>query len=637
MLIGTAGHIDHGKTALVRALTGVDTDRLPEEKKRGISIELGYAYQALPGGGMLGFIDVPGHEKFVHTMLAGAAGIDFGLLVVAADDGVMPQTREHLAILTLLGIRRGAVALTKIDRVDAARADAATREVQALLADTPLAAAPVFPVDALHGAGVAALHAWLVEAAAQQGERASRGAFRLSVDRSFTLTGVGTVVTGTVFSGRVQVGDRLLLSPSGREVRVRSLHADNRAGEAGHAGQRCALALAGVARDEVARGDWVLAPALHAPCKRVDLRLRLLPDATALGQWTRVHVHHGASHLVGNVLLLDRERLAPGEDAFVQLVLEVAGVFSGGDAVVLRDACAQRTIGGARVLDPDPPLRHRRSPARLAQLAAEDTGDAHRALAARLAISPYGVDRAAFARKRNLETDALGVPDGALPLTGEAASWVIGACQQAALIERILATLAAFHERTPDEMGPDAARLRRMVAPDCAAEVFSSVLAQCEAAGQIRRSGPWLHLPTHNLTLDAADEALAAQALSRLQAGRFDPPWMRELALETRTSEEAMRRLLLRLSRRGDLFQIVRDLFYTREAVQALAQIAAELAEAPSGVQAAAFRDRAGIGRKRAIQILEFFDRVGYTRRARDAHCLRSDSLLQLGAAGEGR
>src|SRR5882762_1103999 len=290
MIIGTAGHIDHGKTSLVRSLTGVDTDRLKEEKARGISIELGYAYTPLAGGEVLGFVDVPGHERLVHTMVAGVGGIDFALLVVAADDGVMPQTREHLAVLELLGVARGAVALTKIDRVSATRLHEVQAEVTSVLAPTPLSGAPMFMINAtaaqdpgtdslrgyLHatalGRDVAGTHAGASRGPAGNAD----GLFRLAVDRVFTLAGLGTVVTGTVFSGCVHTGDTVAVMPANRLPRVRSIHTHNRASEAGHAGQRCALNLVGIDKDADARGDWVADQRALVPTTRVDVRLRLL-------------------------------------------------------------------------------------------------------------------------------------------------------------------------------------------------------------------------------------------------------------------------------------------------------------------------------------------------------------------------
>lgn len=353
MLIGTAGHIDHGKTTLVHALTGIDTDRLPEEKRRGITIELGYAYLPLPGGDasparVIGFVDVPGHEKFVPTMLAGASGIDFALLIVAADDGPMPQTREHLQILNLLGIRRGAVALTKADRASPERLADVSAQIHALLAGGCLAGAPIFPVSTLTGAGVDALRSHLVEAARALPARAAEGDFRLAVDRVFTLAGAGTIVAGTVHAGQVAVGDSLRLAPSGPAARVRSLHVQNRKADRGQAGQRCALNLAGLAVDDIRRGDWLTGQSTPLPAQRLDIALTLAADAPrALAHGAVVQIHHGTRQLGGRVALLDaaleKSGLAPGSHGLAQLVADVPLHACRGDLVVLRDAHGQNT------------------------------------------------------------------------------------------------------------------------------------------------------------------------------------------------------------------------------------------------------------------------------------------------------
>ncbi|HEY0954681.1 MAG TPA: selenocysteine-specific translation elongation factor, partial [Roseateles sp.] len=321
MIVGTAGHIDHGKTTLVRALTGVDTDRLPEEKARGISIELGYAYLDVPEHGeRIGFIDVPGHEKLVHTMLAGASGIAFALLLVAADDGVMPQTREHLAVLSLLGLTRGAVAITKADRADPARIDTLRGEIRALLAGTGLDAAPILTVSAHTGQGLAELRELLFDAARRMPPRATQGlAARLAVDRAFSLDGVGTVVTGTLHAGEIAVGDELTIQ--GHRARVRSLHAQNQAVERARAGQRCAVALAGLAREQAPRGAWLTVPHVALATERLDARIHLWPGETRpLRSGTRVHLHLGAQSAMASLAVLDGEALEPGASARVQLV-----------------------------------------------------------------------------------------------------------------------------------------------------------------------------------------------------------------------------------------------------------------------------------------------------------------------------
>ncbi len=371
MIVGTAGHIDHGKTTLVRALTGVDTDRLKEEKARGISIELGYAYAPLDNGEVLGLIDVPGHEKLVHTMAAGACGIDFALLVIAADDGVMPQTREHLAILQLLGVAHGAVAVTKCDRVDAARLAQVRDEIRAWLAPTALAQAELFDTCATEpdDPGVAALNAHLRAAALAWRARRDDGLFRLAVDRVFTLTGQGTVVTGTAFAGQVRTGDTLSVVRSGEAVRVRSIHAQNRATDVGRAGERCALNLAGIDKAALARGDTIADARLGEASPRLDVELTLLPDAAlTLTHWAPLHVHLGTLHRVAHVALLDGETLAAGQRARVQLIFDEPVFAVPGDRFIVRNAQATQTVGGGRVLDPFGPARKRRTPARRAWL-----------------------------------------------------------------------------------------------------------------------------------------------------------------------------------------------------------------------------------------------------------------------------
>ena len=354
MIVGTAGHIDHGKTSLVRALTGIDTDRLKEEKARGISIDLGFAYLPAPDGSVLGFVDVPGHERFVRNMLAGATGIDFVLLVVAADDGVMPQTREHLAIVNLLGIDRGVVALTKCDLVEPSRRAEVSADITQRLENTGLADCEIVPVSTVTGYGIDRLRDRLFDAAGMMRARVASGAFRLAVDRSFTLAGSGTVVTGTVLSGAISTGDRVVISPSGLAARVRSIHAQNRPTERGVAGQRCALNLAGsgVTKDSIERGDVVLDPDLHAPTDRIDATLRLLSsEQKPVIQWTPVRLHHAATEVGARIVLLGNEQIPPGGEALIQLVLERPIATAAGGRFVLRDTTAQHTIGGGIFLD----------------------------------------------------------------------------------------------------------------------------------------------------------------------------------------------------------------------------------------------------------------------------------------------
>ncbi|MHB1174174.1 MAG: selenocysteine-specific translation elongation factor [Sulfuriferula sp.] len=633
MIIGSAGHIDHGKTALVKALTGIDADRLKEEKARGITIDLGYAYTLLPNGDVLGFVDVPGHEKFIHNMLAGAIGIDFVLLVVAADDGPMPQTREHLHILDLLDLKRGVVALTKVDRVSESRLAEAKAEISALLAGTSLEGCDIYPVSALIGTGIAELRERLeTEAQAQQRCSAS-GHFRLAVDRCFTLSGIGTVVTGTVFSGSVTVGEKLILSPANIPVRVRSIHAQDRPAEMGLAGQRCALNLVGSGFDKeaVTRGDWVLAEPLHVPVTRFDARLRvLMSEDKPLRHWTPVHIHVGTVDIIGRISVLEGDEIAPGAEALVQLVLGKPIGALHGDHFIVRDQSATRTLGGGRVLDSFPPARGRRTPARIAQLRALETSALADALQVILQANANGVDLHRFALNCNLRVDEVSVILASLPMRivqeGEVSIGFLPAAWET-LKKRLLDTLAAEHARMPDMLGVDRERLRRMTAPTLLRSAFLALTDELLVAGELKASGLWLHLPGHRITLLAHEQALWLKVRPLLEASLYQPPRVRDIANSLKVEESVVRQSLQRLARMGEVFQIAHDHFFMHEAVVELAAIARNLAE-DGQLEAASFRDRIGVGRKLAVQILEFFDRVGFTRRARDNHTLRHAELL---------
>lgn len=644
MIVGTAGHIDHGKTTLVRALTGVDTDRLPEEKKRGISIELGYAFLDGPGGARIGFIDVPGHERLVHTMLAGASGIDYALLLVAADDGVMPQTREHLAVLSLLGLRRGAVVITKCDRVPAERVDALRGELAALLDGSGLGQAPVLAVSAHSGQGLDALRELLFAEAARQPaqDHARDQAFRLAIDRAFTLDGVGTVVTGTVHSGSVRIGDELQLTPALRgpeRARVRSLHAQNRKVEEAFAGQRCAINVVGLDRDQIERGQWLVAPAVALGTERLDARLRLWgEEAKPLRSGTPVHVHIGARAVMGAVAVLQLldgtdaagAALAPGGEALVQLLLQQPLGAWRGDRVVLRDAAASRTLAGGVVLDPFAPTRYRRTPERLAELAALQLPTPEQRLQALLASAPLGLDLRRYARAEALPQ--LLLPAGDVLSVQEAeGDWALGAAALATLQPRMLTVLAEYHARQPDELGPDAARLRRLCAPRLPEPLWRALLARLRGEGLLAQRGAFVHLAAHGVQLSATEQRIAQKVAPQLAQGGFEGAWARDLARDCQESEALMRTTLSRLAQQGEVHQVVKDLFYDVAHMQTLAGHVRAIAAGHEGeVLAAGFRDATGLGRKRAIQILEYFDRVGLLRRVGDVHKLRGDCQLFL-------
>ena len=627
MIIGTAGHIDHGKTSLVRALTGVETDRLKEEQRRGITIELGFAYLPRPSGDIIGFVDVPGHERLVHTMLAGATGIDFALLVVAADDGVMPQTREHLAIIDLLGIRRGAVALSKCDLATPERLVEVSAQIRATLAGTGLEEAEIVPVSTVTDEGVADLLALLDREAIATGLRSADGRFRLAIDRSFSLRGAGTVVTGTVLSGRVAVGDRVLTSPGGIEARVRSVHAQNAAATLGLAGQRCALALAGpkVDPESVSRGEVLLEPTLHSPTNRIDVTLKLLPsERKALSQWLPVKFHHGSAERNARVLALKSAGIAPGDGDYAQIVLDRPAAMAAGDRFVLRDSAASRTIGGGTILDLRPPERHRGTPARRAELEILAGHDAMFMLRQLLESGRGFVDIAAFFRDRAAAEPLVEEAIRALDLVTFAdGDRVIGLTRSAwrAYATEAIATLERFHAEKPDLPGLGQERLRLALNPRLPGPTFVRALQQLVAEGQLVLDRSWVRRPGHEVRLSDEEEKLWSRIFPLLGGeARFRPPRVRDIAKAQRIDEGFIRRLFKLAARRGDVDEIAQDHYFLGQTVIEMANMARELAAAdPNGeFTVIAFRDRLANGRKVAIHILEFFDRQGLTMRRGD-------------------
>ncbi|MBZ9781978.1 selenocysteine-specific translation elongation factor [Pseudomonas sp. REP124] len=629
MIVGTAGHIDHGKTALLQALTGQAGDRRREERERGMTIDLGYLYAELaPGAGLTGFIDVPGHERFTHNMLAGAQGIDLVLLVVAADDGVMPQTREHLAIVELLGIPRALVAISKCDRVEPSRVQQVREQISALLAPGPYADAPLMGLSSLTGEGVEALRESLLVAQCEVRQRSLDGGFRLWIDRAFSVAGAGIVVTGTALSGQVAVGDTLQLGPLGKTVRVRGLHAQNQTAETAMAGQRVALNISGerLALEQIHRGQWLTSEWLYAPTQRLDIDLQLLSsESRAFEHFQPVHVHIGTQDVIGRVALLEGASVAPGEHMFAQLLLNGPVQVVKGDPLILRDQSAQRTLGGGRVLDPFAPTRQRRSPERLAQLQAlSSTFDIETILPALLANSDTGLDPQRLERQFNRPRVSWTLPDSVRLIETRTGPVLFDSVRWQALKDGVLEHLARFHEQEPDQMGPDRDRLRRFSGTVLERATFLCLLDEMLGAGLIAASGPWLHRPAHQVRLSEEDEALWQRLQPQFDAAGFNPPWVRDLGHDQTT----VRALLRKMARLGLLHQVVRDLFYTDTVIRQLAAMLLQLAEDDPVIQVTTFRDALGVGRKRSIQILEYFDRLGLTRRMGDRRQIRTDNAL---------
>ena len=609
-IVGTAGHIDHGKSALVLALTGTDPDRLKEEKERGITIDLGFAHADLGDGVVASFIDVPGHERFVRNMLAGAHGIDAVLLVVAADESVMPQTREHFHICRLLGIPRGLVALTKIDLADPETQMLAEMEVRELAAGSFLEGAPILRVSARTGEGLDRLRATLLDLARQAGERPRDGLLRLPVDRVFTLRGFGTVVTGTLVSGRLEAGEEVEMLPSGRRARVRGLQVHGQAVGSVAAGSRAAVNLAGVEVDQVSRGDVLARAGTLLASSILDVEMTLLAGEKPLKDQARVRVHLASAERLARVRLAGTGRLAPGETARAQLRLESPALAGRGDRLILRAYSPAMTIGGAVVLDPLSP-RRRRGPA-MAPLSA-DLATTAAALVEE--TGPAGIDAATLAARLTVPlsrlTAALGARAGLVALGRDPVRYVSSRALDS-LAGDVRTLLQRFHADHPLKTGMPREELRRRVFSRAPEGAFERTLEALTGAGELRVEADAVALARHAVRLTPAEEvarqALLAQARAAGLAG-IDPA--KPDLPDSRLAERIVRVLLAegRLRRVGDS---VVD-------AGALDDLKTEVRKRwPPGnrLDVAGFKDLTGLSRKFVIPLLEYLDRERVTRRS---------------------
>jgi len=616
VIIATAGHVDHGKTSLIRALTGVDTDRLAEEKRRGLTIELGFAWLPSESGEPLGFIDVPGHERFIGTMLAGVAGVDMALLVVAADDGVMPQTREHLAILQLLGVRELALVISRCDLVDDAQRESVAEQVQALAAEAGWPNAEVWRVSSTSGQGIDALRQALLARAERRQARPDDSPARLMIDRRFSIAGAGCVVTGTLVSGRLQVGQTLWLH--GQEVRVRSLQlAASEVAEV-KAGQRCALNLGGaVSTEQPQRGDWLSEQVLPLS-DRLDVSLTQLPDS----RWHRgvLQLHLGTAIQSVRVVLLDETA------GLAQLMLEQPAAAVWGDRFIIRDPAANTTLGGGRVLDPQGMRRGRSHPQRLAWLsawaAASTPGEVMAA-----ALQQGAVALPELALKLNLSADQL---EQLLPAEGlivlAAAGQRVALTAEAieARWQRLAERLADWHQQHPELLGPGEGQLGLVGCLQLPLPVARQLLQRWQAEGRLQRTAWSLHLPDHRPQLQAGDADLLARVAAELVPGGLRPPIVGELATALGIELDVLKAFLQRMQRAGELVAVAPNRYYLPSQVEGLVAVARQLvADSPSGsFNAAEYRDASGIGRNLTIQVLEYLDRAGVTRFVREQRFL---------------
>jgi selenocysteine-specific elongation factor len=637
LIVATAGHVDHGKTSLIKQLTGVDTDRTGEELRRGLSINLGYAYRTVTPETRIGFIDVPGHRRFINTMIAGVSGIDLGMVVVAADDGPMPQTLEHLDILHLLGVQRHLLVITKSDRVEPARCEQVSAQTRALLPpDTP-----VFVVSNSTGDGIPQLQAALDKFASEWQAREPGGRFRMSLDRCFHLKGAGLVVTGTVTAGVVREQDELLLQPQGESVRVRRIHAQDEKSSLAQPGDRCALNITGsIERKDIARGDWLVDPGVVAPTGRFDARLQLLPGLPfTLKHLSPVKLYIGAKHIDARVFLLQavegKAALAAGEEALVQIIIDGEVVCCHGDRFVLQDYGETRLLGGGVVLDPAAPRQGKSRPARLARLAALELGSALAAASDIVFSQGQLLDIADFCRSWNLtaaEQEAL-LSDPALergrrvPAPGaDDAGWLLSPTLWTQNSECVLAAVQDWHEEQPNETGIKPALLRKRVGGKLADVLVQPLLLDLLQSKKLVMDAGLLRLSAHKVALSGVEQQHWQRLRELLTAADLDIPRLSHLVQRSGLARETLLSVLNRGLRQGRLHQLNDDRYCLPETLLRLAGLVQDLAERQGEVTVREYRDAAGFGRGLAIEVLEYFDRVRFTQR-------RGESRVVLDAA----
>ena len=633
-IIGTAGHIDHGKTALIKALTGQDTDRLKEEKERGISIDLGFAYFTLPDGSRAGIVDVPGHERFIRNMLAGAHGIDLVLFTVAADDGVMPQTEEHLDILHLLGTRRGIFVITKADLADAGRLDDVRDEIELLAGGTTLAGAPIIEVSSTTGAGLDKLRAEIVRQLDGFQARRATGIFRLPLDRAFIIKGHGIVVTGTAMGAEVRVGDKLRVLPSGNEVRVRSIQVHSDSVESAGLCQRVALNLTGAEKLDLARGDVLADERLESATARFDAWMEIRPGAKrALKSNTRVRLFIGAAETIARAILLDDAGvIAPKSAGFAQLVTEDPVVALSGDRFVIRDETNSRTLGGGVVLNPfgrrvRKPLEAYRANLRLLKDASG--GDALEALINLQESFALGTSRIA-----TLMNIPIGEAEDALREAPRFVRLSIGdeegfttRTRWDALKRFALDALAMHHKSEPLSPGLEMEALRSRLPYEIGARAFRPIIDRLSRESEIVREEGVLRLKSHRVQLGGDTETLAASIEAALTRAEFQPPELKQLAdaLKIPANQLAhLRAVMLAMEREGRVVKIATNLYFSRAAAETARDHLVEYLNSNPEITAATFRDLLGASRKFAIAILDHFDHIGVTTRVGDARRLRS-------------
>ncbi|MBN6078864.1 selenocysteine-specific translation elongation factor [Aggregatibacter actinomycetemcomitans] len=619
MIIVTSGHVDHGKTALLQALTGTHTAHLPEEKKRGMTIDLGYAYLPL-NDQILGFIDVPGHERFLANMLVGLGGIHYAMLIVAADEGVQAQTIEHLSILSLLQLQEIMVVITKADRADAAQIEELENQLRQQYA--VLANSKFFVTSAVTGQGIDALRDHLAQLAELSEVEKP---FRYAIDRIFTIKGAGTVVTGTAFAGKVSLDDELYLS-NGQKVRVKNIHAQNEQNNMGLAGQRLALNInLDFDRTLIARGDWLFSQAPGKPTDRITVWLE---SQMALNESQPVHIYHAASHTTGKLTLLQQQKLAPQQQALAELILEQPLFLAYGDKIILRNSNSTAVLGGAKVIEIDSPKRHKRTEARfdyLRRLIQAETAQKRTAL--------YLQNHAVEAQKlmwieqlTDAQLDAIVQQNGDIRFQ----SWCFNADYRAQQTAKLLTALAQYHEQHPDQLGLGKARLYRIAALNQPEKLIYHFIDELLAENQLQHTRGWLHTADHKIQFNEQERALWQQVLAQFEQHNGQALWVRDLANVFGQEENAMRNFLYKAGKLGYLTAVVKDRFFLTENIYAFARLIKQLTAGKEGVSVNELRDALQFGRKMTVQLVEYFDRCGFLRRKGNIHVLRDADVFDL-------
>ncbi len=626
IIVGTAGHVDHGKTTLIRALTGMETDRHPEERERGMSMDLGFAHLTLPSGIVVGIVDVPGHERFVHNMLAGAAEMDMVLFIVAADEGVMPQTIEHLEILQLLHAKRGIIVLTKCDLVDEDWLELVKEDVAERVRGTFLDGAPMIAVSAVTGEGLDEL-VRLMDAVAQEvPSKATDRPFRLPVDDTFVKAGFGTIVRGAIFSGQVRVGEEVEVVPKGIVTRVRSLHTYGKPTEIAVAGQRAAMNLGGVEREVIERGDVVCHPATLLASNRMDVVLRLLPSAPRpLKDGAPIRFHIGTAERIGRVFFFDRNELKPDEETFAEIRLDKPVACAWGDLFVIRSYSPMVTLGGGKVIEPQPLQRRRRRLVEEVQRISEKSQSEKTFVAALLKEKPNGVTVREIAQRLFLTAERARqiadelIADGiAFSLDDQTLLWRE---QVRRLQDDIANTVRRFHAERPLRKGMPKETLRSLVAPDMAVNLFETLLQHFAQTGVIVMEREIVRLPSHEIRLTEEQRQWAERMEQRAKSAGFAPPELDELLAEFPDREQAMDLLSL-LVEQGRLVRVAEFVVHP-ETIERAKQLARQLCEQHGSFTASQFREAANTTRKYAVPLLEFLDQLGVTVRRGDVRILR--------------